>query len=92
MAASPAVRSENGDGPAVLIPLAGLQREKVVLLGQILHHVLPGGQAANARVMADKLRDFGWEYVVVDIQWYAHKAGSMRDRFQYIPFQGSRHT
>ena len=41
---------------------------------------------ANARVMADKLRDFGWEYVVVDIQWYAHKAGSMRDRFQYIPF------
>ena len=41
---------------------------------------------ANAAVMAEKLKDFGWEYVVVDIQWYAHGAGSMRDRFQYIPF------
>ncbi len=43
---------------------------------------------ANARVLAEKLRPFGWEYVVVDIQWYAHRAGSMRDRFQYIPFAG----
>lgn len=43
---------------------------------------------ANARVMAEKLRPFGWEYVVVDIQWYAHGAGSMRDQFQYIPFGG----
>lgn len=41
---------------------------------------------ANARVMAEKLRGYGWEYVVVDIQWYAHKAGSMRGQFQYIPF------
>ena len=40
----------------------------------------------NARVLAEKLKPFGWEYVVVDIQWYAHKAGSMRDKFQYIPF------
>ena len=24
----------------------------------------------NARIMAEKLRPFGWEYVVVDIQWY----------------------
>lgn len=23
---------------------------------------------------------------MVDIQWYAHKAGSQRDAFQYIPF------
>ncbi len=41
---------------------------------------------ANASVLAEKLKPFGWEYVVVDIQWYAHKAGSMRDTFQYIPF------
>lgn len=41
---------------------------------------------ANADYMAAHLKDYGWEYVVVDIQWYAHKAGSMRDKFQYIPF------
>ena len=41
---------------------------------------------ANAAVLAEKLKPFGWEYVVVDIQWYAHNAGSMRDKFQYIPF------
>ncbi len=41
---------------------------------------------ANADYMAAHLKNFGWEYVVVDIQWYANGAGSMRDRFQYIPF------
>ena len=41
---------------------------------------------ANARVLAEKLRPFGWEYVVVDIEWYAHDPGSMRDKYQYIPF------
>lgn len=41
---------------------------------------------ANARVLAEKLRPYGWEYVVVDIQWYAHRPNAMRDRFQYIPF------
>ena len=41
---------------------------------------------ANAAVLAQKLKEFGWEYVVVDIQWYAHDAGSMRDQVQYIPF------
>ena len=41
---------------------------------------------ANADYMAAHLKMYGWEYIVVDIQWYAHKAGSMRDRFQYIPF------
>ena len=35
---------------------------------------------ANARVLAEKLRPFGWEYVVVDIEWYAHDPGSMRDK------------
>lgn len=42
----------------------------------------------NADYMAEKLKAFGWEYIVVDIQWYSHKPGSMRDRFQYIPFGG----
>ncbi len=41
---------------------------------------------ANADYMAEHLKDYGWEYIVVDIQWYAKKAGSMRDRYQYIPF------
>ncbi len=41
---------------------------------------------ANADYMAKHLKKFGWEYIVVDIQWYAHHAGSRRDQFQYIPF------
>ncbi len=41
---------------------------------------------ANAEYMARHLRPYGWEYVVVDIQWYAHNTASMRDKFQYIPF------
>ena len=41
---------------------------------------------ANAQCLARDLADFGWEYVVVDIQWYAWNTASMRDRFQYIPF------
>ena len=41
---------------------------------------------ANAAYMAEHLKPYGWEYVVVDIQWYAHNTASMRDRFQYIPF------
>ena len=41
---------------------------------------------ANAEFMAKHLKPYGWEYVVVDIQWYAYHTASMRDRFQYIPF------
>lgn len=41
---------------------------------------------ANAEYMAKHLKPYGWEYVVVDIQWYAHNTASMRDQFQYIPF------
>ncbi len=40
----------------------------------------------NAEYMAEHLKPYGWEYVVVDIQWYAHNTASMRDKFQYIPF------
>ena len=46
----------------------------------------------NAAFMAEHLKEYGWEYIVVDIEWYAHKAGSMRDRFQYIPFRSSKWT
>ena len=40
----------------------------------------------NAEFMAKHLKRFGWEYIVVDIQWYAYHTASMRDQFQYIPF------
>ena len=41
---------------------------------------------ANAEYMAKNLKHYGYEYIVVDIEWYAHDAGSQRERFQYIPF------
>ncbi len=40
----------------------------------------------NADYLSEHLLPYGWEYVVVDIQWYAHGAGTRRDEFQYIPF------
>lgn len=43
---------------------------------------------ANARFMAEHLREYGWEYIVVDIEWYAKGAGSRREEHQYIPFAG----
>lgn len=41
---------------------------------------------ANAKYMSENLLSYGWEYIVVDIEWYAHKPGRMREQFQYIPF------
>lgn len=41
---------------------------------------------ANADYMAAHLKDYGWEYVVVDIEWYCNDAGTVREKFQYIPF------
>ncbi|AEY64483.1 alpha-galactosidase [Clostridium sp. BNL1100] len=40
----------------------------------------------NADFMAANLKEFGWEYIVVDISWYSHEAGLKRDEFQYVPF------
>ena len=40
----------------------------------------------NANDMAKHLKDYGWEYIIVDIAWYAHGAGSRRNEHQYIPF------
>jgi hypothetical protein len=37
---------------------------------------------ANAQFMADNLKQYGWEYVVVDIQWSEPK----RQNHEYIPF------
>ena len=41
---------------------------------------------ANAEYMAEHLKEYGWEYIVVDIAWYSYEAGEQRDRFQYVPF------
>lgn len=41
---------------------------------------------ANADFMAKYLKDYGWEYVVVDIAWYSYESGQQRDKFQYVPF------
>ncbi|MBQ9766039.1 MAG: glycoside hydrolase family 27 protein [Lachnospiraceae bacterium] len=41
---------------------------------------------ANADYMAENLKEYGWEYVVVDIEWYSNDAGTQRDKHQYIPF------
>ncbi len=41
---------------------------------------------ANADYMAKNLKKYGWEYVVVDIEWYSYDVGTMRDKHQYIPF------
>ena len=37
----------------------------------------------NAKFMADNLKKYGWEYIVVDIQW----AGPEAKTHDYIPFQ-----
>lgn len=36
--------------------------------------------------MAMHLKEFGYEYIVVDIEWYSNDAGTKRKEFQYIPF------
>jgi hypothetical protein len=41
---------------------------------------------ANAAYMAANLKEYGWEYIVIDIEWYAYDTGSRRERWQYIPF------
>ncbi len=41
---------------------------------------------SNADYMAEHLKEFGWEYVVVDIAWYSYEAGEQRDQYQYVPF------
>ena len=41
---------------------------------------------ADARYMAEHLKEFGWEYIVIDIEWYSNDAGTKRDQYQYIPF------
>lgn len=40
----------------------------------------------NAEYLAANLKEYGWEFVVVDIQWYAYDTGSRREEYEYIPF------
>ncbi len=40
----------------------------------------------NADYMAKHLKSSGWEYIVVDIEWYAYDVGTQREKHQYIPF------
>ena len=42
---------------------------------------------ANADYMAKNLKEYGWEYVVVDIEWYSCHGKRRNDEFQYIPFE-----
>ena len=39
---------------------------------------------ANAKFMATYMKEAGWEYIVVDIEWYAKTSGIMRQKYQYI--------
>ena len=41
---------------------------------------------ANADYMAAHLKEFGWEYIVVDIEWYAIGAGSSISRLRMLPW------
>ena len=40
----------------------------------------------NTQYMAMHLKEFGYEYIVADIEWYSNDAGTKRKEFQYIPF------
>ncbi len=40
---------------------------------------------ANAVYMAENLKKYGWEYIVIDIQWSDPNAGTISD-VQYVPF------
>ena len=41
---------------------------------------------ANADYMAANLKEYGWNYIVVDIQWSDPDAGAQNPDVQYIPF------
>ena len=41
---------------------------------------------ANALYMAQHLKQYGWQYVVVDIQWSDPNAGALVPAVQYVPF------
>ena len=42
---------------------------------------------SNADFMAANMKKFGWEYIVVDIEWYSYNVGTKREDYQYIPFE-----
>ena len=42
---------------------------------------------ANAEYMSENLKDFGWEYIVIDIQWYAYNSSVNMEETGFVPFQ-----
>jgi alpha-galactosidase len=40
----------------------------------------------NAGYMAQNIKRYGWEYIVIDIQWSDPDAGTDNAHYQYIPF------
>ncbi len=40
----------------------------------------------NAKYIADNMKAKGWDYVVVDIEWYSYDSGTQHPKYQYIPF------
>lgn len=40
----------------------------------------------NADYMAKHLKSHGYEYIVVDIEWYSHNVCNALDKYQYTPF------
>lgn len=41
---------------------------------------------ANADFMAENLKDFGWEYIVVDVEWYSYTNQPQPDGQIFVPF------
>ncbi len=41
---------------------------------------------AAAKCMAEHLLPYGWDTIVIDIEWYSYDTGLKRPKYQYIPF------
>lgn len=41
---------------------------------------------ANADFMAENLKDFGWEYIVIDVEWYSYTNHPLEDGNIFIPY------
>ncbi len=42
---------------------------------------------SNADYMAAYMKEYGWNYIIVDIEWYSYYTGTQRKDYQYIPFE-----
>ena len=41
---------------------------------------------ANTDFMAENLKDFGWEYIVIDADWYSYTSIPANGESVYMPF------